>query len=67
MCNCGKRRPVPPPPPPPPSEALTASGGPVVQQFVLRTPGERDKVFGSRLEADAVRVREGRGGRVVPT
>ena len=59
-----------------PSAASTASGAPrvsqnpssgdgVVQSFTLMTPDSRSQVFGSRLEAEAARVRAGNVGRIL--
>jgi hypothetical protein len=67
-CNCGKRTPptgsntpatAPTPPPVP-----VHTPAPATQSFVL-TDGAHTQTFGSRLEADAERVRRG-GGSVRP-
>lgn len=65
MCNCGKKTPPPPPPPPPttPAQDQLASRA---QTFSYQPPSGKIQTFGSRLEADAARVRAGRVGRVIP-
>ena len=50
MCGCSKK--VPPPPPPP------------TQSFTLTLPDRRAQTFGSRLEAEAARVRAGGTGQI---
>lgn len=64
MCNCGKKKntETQSPPPPPPPSGLTGR----TQTFAYVPPSGNAMTFGSRLEADAARVRAGRVGRVVP-
>lgn len=77
MCNCSKRKVTPPPPPPAQAAApaapvektavaVTASGTGARQSFSLTTPDRRVQTFGSRLEAEAARVRAGGTGMIVP-
>lgn len=56
MCNCNKPKPKPQP-----------SGSGRSQEFALIRPGQtQPQRFGSRLEADAANVRNGRDGKVEP-
>lgn len=65
MCNCRKKATQQtPPPPPPPTTSLTASAAPGARSFSLTTPDGRRRTFGSRLEANAERVRLGGVGTV---
>mgnify|MGYP000911934271 CR=1 FL=1 len=57
MCNCGKTQ--PPPPPPPPTETAAKT-----QSFSFIPPSGRTQVFGSRLEAEAARIRAGGAGTI---
>jgi hypothetical protein len=78
MCNCGKRtQPAEAPPaqaaPPATSTptstkdatAVVASGTGRTQSFAFIPPFGRRQNFGSRLEAEAARVRAGGSGQVV--
>lgn len=58
-CNCGKGK------KPAPVKKEQSSGQ--TQQFRLITPDGSSTVYGSRLEAEAARVRSGRAGTVVST
>lgn len=53
-CNCGKKKPKPQPQPATPASARTAT-------FALQTTTGVQR-FGSRLEAEAARVRQGGSG-----
>lgn len=64
-CNCGGSRPRPTPATTKEAPEPVSTGQ--VQSFQLVMEGGRTQVFGSRLEADAARVRAGGRGRVVPT
>lgn len=57
-CNCGKGK------PPAPIKKPKGSGQ---QQFQLTTPNGVSTVYGSRLEAEAARVRAGGRGRIATT
>ena len=62
-CNCGKnKKPLgtkaPTPPPDPKGSTKTT------QTFALDTPDGATQTFGSRLEAEAARVRAGRVGTI---
>lgn len=61
----GSKTPTPPPEPPrPPSGAVTkptTAKMPTSQTFTLQTIDGRTMTFGSRLEAEATRIRSGGG------
>jgi hypothetical protein len=57
-CNCGKRA------TPPPAETVVASGQLASQSFSFTPPSGPRQVFGSRLEAEAARVRAGGAGSI---
>lgn len=75
MCNCNKgaqtpagQQPAPAQPSGPTAEsqaAATANARGVTQSFALQTSTGQRLVYGSRLEAEAARVRAG-GGTIVP-
>lgn len=56
MCNCGKSASSKPAPPAPPE----AEKG-TTQQFALEAPSGSRTFYGSRLEANAARIRSGSG------
>lgn len=63
-CNCGGKKKESGPGIGGSSQPKSGSGG--TQSFTLTGPGDRVQSFGSELEANAARVRQGNTGRVAP-
>jgi hypothetical protein len=64
-CNCGGRKTREPAPPVDEKEQEASAG--LTQSFTLQVPSGQRFVFGSRLEADAMRVRAGGQGTISAT